>query len=162
MRNFGVKQALQVLSVVLALSALALGQTTTATLSGTLTDQSGGALPGVQVSIMNRGTGVQRTVTSDGAGRFTAPQLAPGLYDVTATMAGFETLVRQGITLAIGQEANLPLSMKVGAVTEQVVVTGEAPLLDTSTSAVGAVVEEKRIQELPLNEIGRASCRERV
>ncbi len=126
-------------------------QTTTATLSGHITDETGGVLPGVHVTIVNRATGVQRSLGSDGGGRFTAPQLPPGLYDVTATMAGFETLLRQGTTLAVGQEANLALSMKVGAVTEQVMVTGEAPLLDTTTSAVGGVVEEKRIQEMPLN-----------
>jgi len=78
-------------------------------------------------------------------------ELPPGSYQVTATLSGFETLVRTRITLVVGQKATLPLAMKIGAVTEQVTVTGEAPLMNTSTSAVSGVVEEKRILELPLN-----------
>src|SRR5437868_1731295 len=129
----------------------AMAQNTMATLSGRITDETGGVLPGVQIVVANTATGVQRTLTSDSGGRFAAAQLPPGTYDVTATIAGFDSLMRRGILLAVGQEANVTLAMKVGAVTEQVTVTEEAPLLDTSSSAVSAVVEEKRIQELPLN-----------
>ena len=103
------------------------------------------------VATTNTGTGLKRTVTSDAQGRYVVPNLAPGTYELSATTAGFETLMRQGITLTIGQSADLDLSMKVGAVTEQVTVMEEAPLLNTSSSAVSSVVEEKRIQELPLN-----------
>ncbi len=135
----------------LAVSTLSMAQTTTATLSGLITDQSGAVLPGVQVTVVNSATGVQRSLTTDAGGRFVAPQLPPGSYDVTASMAGFSRLVRQGITLTVGQDAKLTLSMEVGTVAEQVTVTGEAPLLNTSSSAVAGVVEEQRIQELPLN-----------
>ena len=126
-------------------------QTTTATLSGVVTDESGAVLPGAQVTVTNTATRVRRAVTTDAAGRFTAPQLEPGPYEVSTTMTGFETLVRQGITLVIGQEAKLALAMKVGAVNEHVTVTAEAPMVNTSSSAVGGVVEEKCIQDLPLN-----------
>ena len=130
---------------------LSLAQTTTARLSGTVTDETGGVVPGAQVTVSNASTGAQRAVTTDERGRFTVPQLAPGPYQVTVSMAGFETLVRSGITLTVGQEANITLAMKVGAVSEQVTVTGEAPLVDTSGSSVSGLVEEKRIVELPLN-----------
>ena len=126
-------------------------QTTTATVAGVVTDESGAVLPGAQVTVTNTATGVRRSVTTDGAGRFSAPQLEPGPYEVSATMKGFETMVREGITLALGQEANLNLPMKVGAVTEQVTVTAEAPLVNTSSSSVAGVVDEKRIEDLPLN-----------
>src|ERR1019366_682357 len=117
----------------------------TATVSGVVMDESGAVLPAVQIIITNAGTGVQRSVDTDTAGRFVASQLPPGSYELTATLAAFETLLRSGITLNVGQVANLNLSMKVGAVTGQVTVTAEAPLVDTGTSAVSGVVEEKRI-----------------
>ena len=126
-------------------------QTTTAVLSGVVSDETSAVLPGAQVTVGNTATGVRRTVTTDSVGRFTASQLPPGPYEVTVTLAGFDTLVRQGITLTVGQEASLALSMRVGAVTEQVTVVGEAPLVNTSSSAVSGVVEEKRIEALPLN-----------
>ena len=126
-------------------------QTTTAVLSGVVSDETSAVLPGAQVTVGNTATGVRRTVTTDSVGRFTASQLPPGSYEVTVTLTGFDTLIRQGITLTVGQEASLALSMRVGAVTEQVTVVGEAPLVNTSSSAVSGVVEEKRIEALPLN-----------
>ena len=126
-------------------------QTTTAALSGLVTDETGGVLPGAQVTVTNTATGIRRSVTTDAGGRFVASQLPPCSYEVTVTISGFETMVRQGITLAVGQEANLTLAMKVGTVTEQVTVIGEAPLVNTSTSSVGGVVDEKQITQMPLN-----------
>jgi hypothetical protein len=128
-----------------------MAQTTTATLSGTVTDESGAVLPGAQITVTNTATGVRRSVTTDSAGRFVASQLPSGPYEVTATLTGFETLLRRGITLAVGQEPSLNPAMKVGAVSEQVEVTADAPLVDTNSSAVAGLVEEKRIEELPLN-----------
>ncbi len=133
------------------LTSLSTAQTTTATLSGILTDESGAVIPAAEVVIANAATGVRRKVVADELGRFAAPQLAPGPYELAVTAAGFETLIRKGITLAVGQEAFLTLPMKLGAVTEQVTVTGEVPLVNTSGSSVSGVVEEKRIQDLPLN-----------
>src|SRR5512146_3139540 len=114
----------------LGLSSLAVAQTSTARISGTVTDESGGVLPGVQVAVRNSETGVQRNFSTDERGRYVAPELVPGRSEVTATMTGFDTLVRNGITLTVGQEAAINLSLKIGAVTEQVNVTGEAPLVD--------------------------------
>ena len=103
------------------------------------------------MTVSNGETGFTRIVVTDERGRYVAPQLPPGPYQVTATMTGFETLLRKGITLEVGQEATLNLSLRVGAVTEQVTVVGEAPLVNTSGSSVSGVVEEKRIVDLPLN-----------
>src|SRR5579884_706526 len=137
--------------VFLLYAAMAVAQTSSARMSGVVTDETGAVLPGVQVTIRNSGTGVARVFTTDERGRYVAPELVPGSYEVTATVTGFDTLVRSGITLTVGQDATINLAMKVGTVAEQVNVTAEAPLVDTSTSSVSGVVEEKRITDLPLN-----------
>lgn len=136
-----------VFAVLLATGA----QAQNATLTGTVADESGAMMPGVEITVKNTETGIARSTTSDAQGRWNIPSLNPGTYDITSTLTGFDTLVRQGVTLTVGQIVNLPLSMKVGSVSEQVTVTGEAPLVDVSTSNVSGVVEERRIQELPLN-----------
>jgi hypothetical protein len=133
------------------LTSLTMAQTSTAKISGVVADESGAVLPKVEVTVRNSATGVQRGFVSDERGRYSAPDLVPGPYEITAVVTGFETLMRRGITLTVGQEASINLTMKVGTVAEQVTVTGEAPLVDTSSSAVSGVVEEKRITDLPLN-----------
>src|SRR5438552_6206126 len=126
-------------------------QTTTAAFQGTVTDSSAAVLPGAQVTASNVETGLKRTTITNETGRFLLSQLPPGSYEITVSLPGFETLVRKGMTLTVGQQANLTLSMKVGAVDQQVVVTGDAPIVETWQSSVSGVVEEKRITELPLN-----------
>jgi outer membrane receptor protein involved in Fe transport len=139
-----------VLSVIgFAGSSLLFGQT--ANIGATVTDQSGGLIPDAQVTVASLDTGSQRASVTDERGRILIPQLPPGRYQVTVTKEGFETLVRSGITLTVGQSANFTLSLIVGAVNQQVTVSGEAPLVDTSSSSVSGVIEERRIQELPLN-----------
>jgi outer membrane receptor protein involved in Fe transport len=123
----------------------------TATISGVVHDQSGALIPGAQAVVASTDTGSQRAVTTDSRGHFLVPQLPPGRYQVTVTKEGFETLVRSGITLTVGQSANLNLALSVGAINQQVTVSSDAPLVDTSNSAVSGVIEERRIQELPLN-----------
>src|SRR5438094_767864 len=93
-------------AVVVALVCTAAGraQTNTAGLSGNLTDETGAVLPGAQITVTNTATGISRTVPTDERGRFVVPQLPPGPYELKATMSGFETLIRTGITLSIGQE----------------------------------------------------------
>src|SRR5512135_131668 len=91
-----------------------MAQTTTAAFQGTVTDSTGGVLAGAQVTASNVETGMKRTATTNAEGRYLLSQLPPGSYQITATMDGFETLVRNGLTLTVGQQANLSLSMKVG------------------------------------------------
>ncbi len=130
---------------------MSMAQTTTATLAGVVTDESGGGIPGTEVTVTNTDTGVKRSATADAVGRYRVSQLSPGPYEAAASVAGFETAVRRGITLQVGQEVNLGFTLKIGNVTEKVEVTSEAPLVDTSSSSVAGVVEQKRITELPLN-----------
>lgn len=147
----GFSFAILILLFLVAGNKHALAQTTTATLSGNVTDDTGAVLPNAHAVVMNTDTGVQRTVSTDEKGFFRVAELPPGPYQVNVSLAGFETLVRKGITLAVGQSTNVAFAMKVGAVSQQLTVTAEAPLVNTSTSAVAGVVEEKRIEELPLN-----------
>ncbi|MBI2817466.1 MAG: TonB-dependent receptor [Acidobacteria bacterium] len=137
--------------LILAVSPQGNTQTATARLSGVVTDESEGVLAGAQVTVMNVETGLRRVVVTDDRGRYNAPQLPPGPYELTVTMTGFDTLVRRGVTLALGQEATLAVSLKIGAVTEQVTVSAEAPVVNTTSGSVAGLVDEKRIAELPLN-----------
>lgn len=127
------------------------GQQTTGTISGTISDESGAVMPGVRVTVTNTGTGIGRTMTTDGRGYYTAPLLPVGTYQVRSELPGFQAVVQTGILLAVGQEAIVNVRMRVGEVTQTVEVTGETPLVETTSTALGGVVEEQRIMNLPLN-----------
>ncbi len=126
-------------------------QTTTASFQGTVADATGAVLPGAQVTASNVETGLKRTTTTSDEGRFLLSELPPGSYEITVTLPGFDTLVRKGMTLTVGQQASLRLTMNVGTVDQHVIVTGDAPLVETTQSSVSGVVEERRITDLPLN-----------
>jgi hypothetical protein len=122
-----------------------------ATLSGTVSDESGAAIPNAQVSIKNVATGEVRASAADTVGFYAAPNLLPGRYDITVAAPGFSTQVRSGITLTVGAQQVLNISMKVGETTQTVVVTGEAPGVQLATATLGAVVNSATVLELPLN-----------
>src|SRR2546427_784246 len=126
-------------------------QVTGATLSGTVTDTSGAVIPGVTISIKNRATGVGRTVMADEAGLYSAPNLQAGGYDVTATQPGFSTVVQSNITLTVGAQQQLNITMKVGETAQVVEVTEAAPLVQLSTSTISAAIDSKQILDIPLN-----------
>ena len=133
------------------LSPAAEAQVAGATLSGTISDASGAVIPGAMVSIRDTATGIIRTVSSDEAGLYTAPNLRPSTYDVTVSISGFNTRVQSGITLTVGAQQVLDFVMQVGQTTEAVEVTGEAPLVQLATSTLSATVESNTVRELPLN-----------
>jgi hypothetical protein len=134
-----------------AMAPLVWGQLATGSISGTVEDPTGAVTPGVQITVRNVETGITRTVETGPAGRYLVTNLAPGSYAVEAQLTGFQTEVRQGITLTIGREAVIDLTLSVGQVQEQVVVTAEAPLVDTTSSAVSGLVDQQQVQGLPLN-----------
>ncbi len=145
---------LAVLVCLLALSfpvARALAQNVGGTISGGITDATGGALPGVTMTIKRVETGTTRTTVTDARGHFTAPSLDPGGYEVTAELQGFQSAVRQDLRLTLGQELVVNLQLGVGSLQEKVVVTGESQLVETTKSTVANLVDEKQIRELPLN-----------
>jgi hypothetical protein len=122
-----------------------------ATLSGTVTDATGAILPNVHVSITNTATGITRGIAVDAVGFYTAPNLLPGTYEVTFSASGFATQVSSGVTLTVGAQQVLNVSLRVGQISQQVNVTGEAPTVELASSALNAVVEAPTIVGLPLN-----------
>ena len=126
-------------------------QVTTGTISGTVSDSSGAVLPGAKIEILNEGTGAVRTVNTGADGHYSAPSLGVGNYRITASMTGFKNEIRTGIILTVGSAPVVDLKMSVGAVSESVEVTGEAPLVETTESAVSYLVNDKTLRDLPLN-----------
>jgi len=122
-----------------------------ATISGTVSDPSGAKMPGADIVITNLGTGISTTTQTKGEGVFGAPNLQPGNYEVKVSATGFSTLVRKGITLTVGQEAILNLTLQVGSTSDQVTVTAEAPTVNLANATISGVVEQSTVAELPLN-----------
>jgi hypothetical protein len=122
-----------------------------ATLSGTVTDASGGVLPSAQLLIKNTSTGVTRQVTTDSDGFYLVPNLLPGDYDVTFSAQGFSTVVESNLSLAVGDQRALNQTMQVGQVTQKVEVTASATGVQLSSSTLSAEVNGTTVRELPLN-----------
>jgi Carboxypeptidase regulatory-like domain len=133
------------------LTGIAAAQVTTGTIIGTVKDSGGAVLPGVSIKLTNTDTGVIRTVTTDEFGRYNAPQLPLGGYEITAELAGFQTAVRRGVTLTIGREAVVDFNLQVGSVAQEVTVNAEAALVSTTQADLSYLVDDKKIRDLPLN-----------
>ncbi|PYS20100.1 MAG: hypothetical protein DMG11_30560, partial [Acidobacteria bacterium] len=131
--------------------SLVTAQGVRATVVGRVTDETGAVVPGAKITITNVGTNDSRSVIVNDSGEYAMPQLAPGQYTVTAEYAGFNKVVRSGIVLETGQQARIDIALKVGTVSEEVEVSAAAPLVTTENAALGNVVDQKKIVELPLN-----------
>src|SRR5579872_5447910 len=121
-------------------------------IGGTVSDASGALVPGASVHVINTQTNAAATLTTSEQGRFTADNLAPGAYRIEADAQGFKHLVRTGVTVHVGDVLDLSLTLELGAASESVTVTGEAPMLQTASSATGAVFEPALMGDLPMNE----------
>jgi hypothetical protein len=143
-----------ILSTILILSAAAAAFGQTAQMTGLITDSSKAAMAGVKVTVTNAQTGVSRATASNVQGNYTVPLLPPGKYQVLVQADGFRPISREGITLEVDQVARLDFSMEVGAVTESISVTAQAPLLQTSSGSLGQVIESKQFTDMPLNDRG--------
>jgi hypothetical protein len=132
----------------MAVAGVAAAQETTGTLQGRLLDAQGLAVPGATVTV----TGPQgaRSIVTDADGRFSAPFLTPGVYMVRAELSGFRPVEQRNITVALGGTVDLPLQMQVGALTETVEVTGSAPVVDTTTSAVTSTIDSAMLSRIPV------------
>src|ERR1700681_1023528 len=145
--------AVRTLLLLLLGSSLSLngyGQVVGGAIQGTITDPAGAALPGVKIEIVNLSTQILTTLTSNSDGFYTAPNLLPGNYTVTATRSGFATTVTQ-VTLTVGAQRVANMAMHIGSFTEVVKVEAEAPDVELSTSEISGVVNATTIRELPLN-----------
>jgi hypothetical protein len=126
-------------------------QSATGTIVGTVRDDTGAVLPGTTVVIRNTETSQTRELVTDDQGRFIAPNLPPGQYELKASLTGFATVVRSGIRLTVGREAVVDFPMKLGEIAENVLVVGESSLVDTRNASTGGLIAEEQIKGLPLN-----------
>jgi len=140
-----------VLWLLLMCASMGMAQLDTGTISGTVADQSGAAVPGAAITIRNVATGITRDLVTNAAGRYEAAALPGGSYEVRASLTGFQTLVRSGVTLAVGRTAVVDLALQVGEVAQAITVAGEASSVETTTATVAHLVDEKRVTEIPLN-----------
>lgn len=126
-------------------------QVTGGTISGSVTDSTGGAIPKVEISIINTATGVVSTATTSAEGFYSVPNLLPGPYQVTAKSSGFSTSIVNGITLTVGAQQEVNVALKVGETSQQVEVSASAVSIDLVSSSISAVVAGPTVRELPLN-----------
>ncbi len=142
---------LLVLGLALSLVPVAVAQTVTATLTGTVSDQSGALVPNVKVLATHQGTRIEYSAQSNDSGIYTIPFLPIGKYVVTAEISGFKKLVTNPIKLEVNQIARVDLKLELGEVTQVVDVTGVAPVLQTESTTVGQVISGNTIGNLLLN-----------
>src|SRR5215471_21771023 len=122
-------------------------QGATATISGTVLDPTGAAIPGASITVKNLGTAFTQTVVSDDQGRYLAPDLPIGEYEVQGSLAGFQTVVRRGISLTVGSRPVVDLHMAIGKAEETISVTGEISQVETTSSAVSTLVSQTQMRE---------------
>ena len=139
----------------LAALALPLGahaQDPRGSITGVVTDQSGGRLPGVTVTATNVDTNVPSTTTTNNEGNYVIPYLTPGKYTLTVELSGFKKVERQNIEVRVSDRIDLDFKLEVGNIEETVSVTAESPLLETANASAGQVIDEKRIALMPLSD----------
>ena len=145
------KSAISLCAAIFLFSLSVWAQTATGSISGVVNDESGAVVPAANVTITNVDTGISRSAPADASGRYHVPGLIPGNYEIQAQVTGFETALRRGIQLTVGGDLVINLTLKVGQVTEKTVVTAEAPMVETTTSSLSGLVDDKTIRDLPLN-----------
>ncbi|MEX2261370.1 MAG: TonB-dependent receptor [Bryobacteraceae bacterium] len=139
------------LLLTLGLAALPLGAQNFGEITGTVADSTGAVMARVTVTVVNSATNQVRTAVTNETGNYSVPFLVPGPYDIRAETAGFRAETRTGVILQVGAVARINFALQVGEVTQQIEITAGAPLMVTESTALGTVIENKRIIELPLN-----------
>ena len=118
---------------------------------GTVTDQTGGVISGATVTIIDKDRGVARTLTTDAAGEYDAPQLLPSVYTVHVEANGFKKLDRENVELGVGHEVRVDLTVQAGAQAQTITVTEALPLIETTNATLGGTLQNADINDLPLN-----------
>jgi len=140
-----------VLSLCLICSTLVSAQSTGGRILGRVADSSGAVLAKVKVTATNEATGISRETQTNDSGDYVFPEVPVGTYTLSFDSSGFKNLVRKGVTLQVNQVITLNMTMQIGASKEVVEVTSEAPLVDTTTTQLGAVADARSVSQLPLN-----------
>ena len=136
----------------LALPAIVSAQALYGSLTGTVSDNTGAAIPGVTVTVTNEGTGLKLDTVTDGTGLYTVRNVLPGTYTLTAALQGFKTFTQTGIPLTAGNILRVNATLEIGDLTESITVTTEAALLKTDKADVSVELQPKEITDLPLNQ----------
>ena len=140
------------LLILLVLPAVAHAQDFRGSIVGRVTDESGGVLPGVTVTVTNKNTNVSNTTVSSETGDYSLLYLPPGPYAVTAELQGFKKIARENVDVRLGDRLEIDFKMEVGQLAETVNVAAETPLLETRTGSAGQVIDEKQIALMPLSD----------
>jgi hypothetical protein len=125
---------------------------------GALSDQSGGVIPGATITLIDKDRGVARTLTTDSAGEYNAPQLLPGTYTVRVEAIGFKKLERENIALGVGKDVRVDLTVQPGTQEQTVTVNEAIPLIETTNATLGGTLANADINDLPLNGRNYQSC----
>jgi hypothetical protein len=128
----------------------ALAQLDTGSIVGSVRDAQGGVMPGVTVTVTHEGTGTSASAVTSQGGQYLFPNLRIGTYTVAAELQGFRRAVRSGLTLNVQSQLEIDFALEVGNLAEEVVVTGQAELLNTQRADIGNVVDERQVRDLPL------------
>jgi hypothetical protein len=147
---FGVVVIAMMASLVVAASASAQA-VAGAQLSGTVRDSSGATIPGAEVTVTKTDTGLLRTMFTGTDGAYTFPNLPVGPYQLKVVLQGFNTYVQDGIVLQVNTNPTINVALTLGALSEQLTVTASAQMVETKTTGVGQVIDNQRVEELPLN-----------
>ena len=142
--------AVQILLVAVLATPVS-AQTTTGGITGVVRDSGGGVMPGVTVKATHEATNAETTAVSNEVGVYVLRGLAVGRYTVLAELSGFQSSKNTDIVVRVNEDVRLDISLKVGAVSEMVTVSGAASTVDTSTGTLKTVVDQERIENLPLN-----------
>src|SRR5258708_10892929 len=132
-------------------NGLVFAQGSNGAITGTVKDMSGAVSTGAAVTVKHIETGLTRAVQADSSGSYSVPSLPVGEYEVTAERMGFRREVRRGINLQVGQEAVVDMTLQVGSIDQEVTVTGEAPLVNTTLASTSGLISESQLKDLPLN-----------
>jgi hypothetical protein len=139
------------LTLTALLSTPASAQVDTGTLSGTVKDESGGVLPGATVTITHEGQALTLTTVTRGDGTYIFTPIRTGAYSVEVDFPGFRKGIRRGLTVSIQENVRVDFTLQTGVVTEEVLVTGQSPLLQTGSGTVGETLKSETIENLPVN-----------
>jgi hypothetical protein len=144
-------QGWRLAALALVCASLVFGQQSSGTISGTVTDPQGAVVPGAEIAVRNTATNAVFSASTNESGFYTAPGLPVGEYEISAESEGFKKALRSGVTLQVNQNAQVNITLEVGAVAEVVEVRGDAALVDTAGATLGEVIERKRVADLPIN-----------
>src|SRR5919201_5925907 len=148
---FALTLCLLLVGTVVLCSVPAAAQSTYGAIAGSVTDPSGAAIAGAPVTLTNLGTSEKRTQTTGPDGLYSFVNLNPGSYRIEVEKQGFKRFTREPVVVQVQQASRIDVTMQVGQVSESVEVTAETPLLQSETSSLGQVVEQRKANELPLN-----------